>query len=136
MKKITFQLEELPKVANNFIEAIGNDRIFLFDAQMGVGKTTFIAEVCRQLGANDDFGSPTFSLVNEYRDKNGDPIFHFDLYRIDSPQEALDMGAEEYFDSGFLCLVEWPDRLGQLAPEEARIVKISLNPDGSRTIEF
>lgn len=131
-----FRLEDLPQVAKEFIDSMGNDRIFLFEGDMGVGKTTFIAEVCRLLGADDDFGSPTFSLVNEYADSEGNPIYHFDLYRIESPQEALDMGAEEYFDSGEICLVEWPDRLGSLLPEDARTVKIEVNPDDSRTLIF
>lgn len=136
MNEIRFKLEELPKVAKSFIEAMGDDRIFLFDGDMGAGKTTFIAEVCRLLGADDDFGSPTFSLVNEYEDREGNPIYHFDMYRIDSPLEALDMGAEEYFNSGHLCLVEWPDRLGNLEPDDARSVRIIVNPDDSRTILF
>ena len=131
-----FDLKELPEAAKAFIKDIGEDRIFLFEGEMGSGKTTFIAEVCRQLGADDDFGSPTFSLVNEYRDKSGSPIYHFDLYRLESPQEALEMGVEEYFNSGDLCLVEWPDRLGELSPEEARVVKISVNEDDTRNIEF
>lgn len=131
-----FRLEELPQVAKEFIDSIGDNRIFLFDAEMGAGKTTFIAEVCRQLGADDDFGSPTFSLVNEYADSEGNPIYHFDLYRIDSPQEAFDMGADEYFNSGELCLVEWPDRLGSLIPVEAKTVKITVNPDGTRTLKL
>lgn len=134
--KITFGIEQIPEIARKFINKIGNNRIYLFDGEMGVGKTTFIAEVCRQLGATDDFGSPTFSLVNEYQTADGSPVYHFDLYRIDSPQEAFDMGVEEYFNSGELCLVEWPDRLGPLTPEEAIIVKISENPDGTRTIIF
>lgn len=129
-------MDELPQVAKEFIESIGEDRIFLFDGDMGAGKTTFIAEVCRQLGADDDFGSPTFSLVNEYADRDGNPIYHFDLYRIDSPQEALDMGAEEYFDSGELCFVEWPDRLGNLVPEISRHVEILVNDDDSRTLKL
>lgn len=136
MKERTFKLEELSEVAKEFIDSIGDDRIFLFDGQMGSGKTTFIAEVCRQLGADDDFGSPTFSIVNEYADSEGNPIFHFDLYRLDTPQEAMDMGAEEYFYSGEICMVEWPDRLGSLTPENARIVSISVNPDDSRTLKF
>ena len=131
-----FRLGELPEVAKEFIDAMGNDRIFLFEGEMGAGKTTFIAEVCRLMGADDDFGSPTFSLVNEYADSEGNPIYHFDLYRIDSPQEALDMGAEEYFNSGEICLVEWPDRLGSLVPEEAKVVKIIVNPDGTRSLIF
>lgn len=134
--KITFWENELPRVAKEFIEKIGQDRIFLFYGDMGAGKTTFIAEICRQLGAQDDFGSPTFSLVNEYLDRDGNPIYHFDLYRIDTPREVADMGAEEYFNSGDLCLVEWPDRLGPLEPDDVRKVSIRVNPDLSRTLEF
>lgn len=136
MKEITFTLKDLPQAAKALIEDVGEDTIFLFDAEMGAGKTTFIAEICRQLGAEDDFGSPTFSLVNEYEDSKGDPIYHFDLYRIESPQEALEMGVEEYFNSGNLCLVEWPDRLGSLEPSDARVVTITVNSDGSRTLKF
>lgn len=136
MTEIKFDLKDIDKAAREFINSIGSDRIFLFEGDMGAGKTTFISEVCRVLGADDDFGSPTFSLVNEYEDSKGNPIYHFDLYRIDSPQEALDMGVEEYFDSGALCLVEWPDRLGGLIPEEARKVVISVNQDNSRSLQF
>lgn len=136
MKEIKFTLAELNDAARAFIDAIGNDRVFLFQGEMGAGKTTLIAEICRQLGADDDFGSPTFSIVNEYQDANGHPIFHFDLYRIEEPREIIDMGATEYFDSGALCLVEWPDRLGELTPPDARIVEITLNEDDSRTLRF
>lgn len=136
MQEKKFTLSELPEVAKEFLKSIGDDRIFLFEGEMGSGKTTFIAEVCRQLGADDDFGSPTFSIVNEYCDAQGNPIYHFDLYRIESPQEAADMGAEEYFNSGDLCLVEWPDRLGPLVPEGAREVTIIINDDDSRTLKF
>ena len=136
MKQLVFKLENISEAAKEFIDSIADDSIFLFQGEMGSGKTTFIAEVCRQLGADDDFGSPTFSLVNEYADSNGNPIYHFDLYRIDNPREALDMGAEEYFNSGELCLVEWPDRLGGLIPDDAREVEILVNDDGSRTIKF
>lgn len=136
MRERRFYIDEINVVAKEFIEAIGKDRIFLFEGEMGAGKTTFIAEVCKQLGAIDDFGSPTFSLVNEYADSKGNPIYHFDFYRIDSPQEALDMGVEEYFNSGELCLVEWPDRLGSLTPEEAKTVAIKINQDDSRTLIF
>ena len=136
MKEITFGKERLEEVARTFIQSIGGDRIFLFEGEMGAGKTTFIAEVCRQLGANDDFGSPTFSLVNEYLDSTGRSIYHFDLYRIETPQEILDMGATEYFDSGELCLVEWPDRLGPLEPDGARRVVLRVNHDDTRTLIF
>lgn len=128
-------MKELPEVAKEFIDGMGDDRIFLMEGEMGAGKTTFIAEVCRQLGALDDFGSPTFSIVNEYADKTGRPIYHFDLYRLDSPMQALEIGVEEYFGSGAVCLVEWPDRLGELLPEKARRVIITVNPDDTRNIE-
>lgn len=131
---ITFSLGELPEAAKAFIEAMGEDRIFAFEGGMGAGKTTFIAEVCRQLGADDDSGSPTFSIVNEYVAADGSPVYHFDFYRLDSPQEALDMGAEDYFYSGNLCLIEWPDRIGELLPEEAVIVKITETEDGRRNV--
>ena len=134
--EIVFTLDSIDKAAEEFIRNIGDTRVFLFDAEMGTGKTTFIAEICRQMGATDDFGSPTFSLVKEYVDSMGNPIYHFDLYRIDTPLEVFDMGAEDYFQSGHLCMVEWPDRLGPLVPEGARTVSIKENPDGSRTINF
>lgn len=131
-----YRLEDIQSAAKQFIDEMGQNRIFLFEGEMGAGKTTFISEICRQLGAQDDLGSPTFSIVNEYADAQGNPIYHFDLYRINSTAELLDMGAPDYFDSGNLCMVEWPDRLGQFAPEEALSVHISVNPDNSRTISF
>lgn len=131
---ITFSLDELPGAARAFIEAMGSDRIFAFEGDMGAGKTTFIAEVCRQLGAADDSGSPTFSIVNEYVGADGCPVYHFDFYRLESPQEALDLGAEDYFYSGNLCLIEWPDRIGDLLPEETVTVSLSETDDGRRHI--
>ncbi|MBD5356984.1 MAG: tRNA (adenosine(37)-N6)-threonylcarbamoyltransferase complex ATPase subunit type 1 TsaE [Bacteroides sp.] len=129
-----FSLAELPDAAHDFLEAMRDDRIFAFEGGMGAGKTTFIAEVCRQLGADDDSGSPTFSIVNEYVDAQGKPVYHFDFYRLDSPQEALDLGAEDYFYSGNLCLIEWPDRIGDLLPEEAVTVRIEETEDGRRKL--
>lgn len=134
--EFNFGLENLGEAAEFFLRNMGESRIFLFEGEMGSGKTTFISELCRQLGAQDDFGSPTFSIVNEYLDREGNPIYHFDLYRLESPQEALDMGAEEYFNSGELCFVEWPDRLGPLSPEEAVTVEITVNPDNSRSLKW
>lgn len=134
--ELTFSLDNLPSAAKTFIDAIGGHRVFAFVGDMGVGKTTFISEVCRLLGADDDSGSPTFSIVNEYLDKSGKPIYHFDFYRLEYPEEALDIGVEDYFYSGHLCLIEWPDRIGSLLPEEAVTVNISENPDGTRSIIF
>lgn len=131
-----FSLENMHEVALAFIEAMGDKRLFAFEGGMGAGKTTFITEICRQLGASDDSGSPTFSIVNEYRAADGAPIYHFDFYRLDFPAEALDMGAEDYFYSGNLCLMEWPDRIGSLLPEETVTVEITELPDGRRKIRF
>ena len=136
MKAKIFNLDELQTVVKEFIEDMKGPGIFLFEGEMGSGKTTFISELCRQLGTSDDVGSPTFSLVNEYLDKEGNPIYHFDLYRIESPSELIDLGAEEYFNSGNLCLVEWPDRLGALEPADAQRVFLRVNDDGSRIIEY
>ena len=134
--ELTFSLDNLPSAAKTFIDAIGGHRVFAFVGDMGAGKTTFISEVCRLLGADDDSGSPTFSIVNEYLDKSGKPIYHFDFYRLEYPEEALDIGVEDYFYSGHLCLIEWPERIGSLLPEEAVTVNISENPDGTRSIIF
>lgn len=136
MDEITFSLDKIEAAASRFVESIGDTKIFLFEGDMGAGKTTFISEVCRQLGVKDDIGSPTFSLVNEYQDNNGDPIYHFDFYRIESPQEAMDIGTDDYFNSGHLCLIEWPDRLGPLIPDNARNVDIRENSDETRTLRF
>jgi len=129
-------LDDIASAAKTFIEAMGDRRIFAFNGVMGAGKTTFIAEVCRQLGAADDSGSPTFSIVNEYRAADGSPIYHFDFYRLESPVEALDIGAEDYFYSGCLCLIEWADRIGNILPEEAVEVDLLVMADGSRLLCF
>lgn len=129
-------LDALPGAAAEFLRAIGGRTVFAFHGSMGAGKTTFIAEVCRQLGAADDSGSPTFSILNEYLAADGSPIYHFDFYRLESPQEALDLGAEDYLYSGHLCLLEWPDRIGTLLPEDAVDVEIVVNADGSRTLRM
>ena len=134
--EIKFTLDTISEAAEKFLTAVPNARIILFDGEMGAGKTTFISEICRQLGAKDDFGSPTFSIVNEYEDRQGKPIYHFDLYRIESPAELLDMGAPEYFESGALCLVEWPDRLGPFTPDDAIEVKLTVEEDGKRSLIF
>lgn len=131
-----FSLDKLPEAGAAFIKAMDGRRIFAFDGSMGAGKTTFIAEVCRQMGVADDSGSPTFSIVNEYRAADGSPIYHFDFYRLESPQEALDMGVEDYFYSGSLCFIEWGERIGSLIPEDTVVVKIEELPDGSRKLSM
>jgi tRNA threonylcarbamoyladenosine biosynthesis protein TsaE len=102
---------------------------------MGAGKTTFITAVCKALGVQEDaVSSPTFAIVNEYRTATGEPLYHFDFYRIERPEEALDIGLYDYLDSGALCLIEWPENIGPLLGEEALDVRIEVEPDGGRTL--
>ena len=130
-------LDSLPQAAKAFIAAMGDNTVFLFDGEMGAGKTTFISEVCRQLGVSDDTSSPTFAIINEYRsDTTAELIYHFDCYRLKDEEEALDMGAEDYFYSGALCFVEWPDKIAGLLPDDAVRVSISVAPDGGRMVEI
>lgn len=136
MEIIVDNIDRIPVAAAQFIADMGEHRLFAFYGEMGAGKTTFIAEVARQLGASEDSGSPTFSIVNEYSDRDGNPIYHFDFYRLESPEEALDIGVEDYFYSGNLCLMEWPERIGTLLPEEAVKVGIEELPDGRRIIRY
>ncbi|MDE6428673.1 MAG: tRNA (adenosine(37)-N6)-threonylcarbamoyltransferase complex ATPase subunit type 1 TsaE, partial [Muribaculaceae bacterium] len=103
---------------------------------MGGGKTTFISEVCRQLGVTDDISSPTFAIVNEYRGAEGRRICHFDCYRIEEDSEAEDMGIEDYFYSGALCLIEWPDVIDPILPTDVVEASLTVNPDGTRTLTW
>ncbi len=135
-------LQALPEAATAFVKAIGPHRHFAFEAPMGAGKTTFISEVCRQLGVTDDIGSPTFSIINEYHADGAGAspehpiIFHFDFYRIDDLREAADMGLDDYFDSGALCLMEWPRQVEPMLPDDTIWVSIEPQPDGSRLLTF
>src|SRR5688572_27767827 len=109
-------LEELPGVAENLLRYAENRKVFLFYAQMGVGKTTIIKEICKTLGSTDNFSSPTFSIVNEYSSPAG-KLYHFDLYRLKSPEELYDLGIEEYLDSGAYCFIEWPELIEKVLKE-------------------
>ncbi|MBQ1908423.1 MAG: tRNA (adenosine(37)-N6)-threonylcarbamoyltransferase complex ATPase subunit type 1 TsaE [Bacteroidaceae bacterium] len=130
--EIIFGLDEIDQAATRFLEALGERRIVAFYGSMGAGKTTFIRALCRQLGVEDTVTSPTFALVNEYRNRQGDSIFHFDFYRIRRLAEAIDMGCDEYFQSGHLCLIEWPELVEELLPAETLRVTIQETPDGLR----
>ena len=130
-------LEDLKRGAKEFLDAVGENRLIAFYAPMGAGKTTFITAVCKALGVEEDaISSPTFAIVNEYRGRGGQPIFHFDFYRIEQPAEALDIGLYDYLDSGELCLMEWPENVEALLPEETLQVHIEVAPDGSRTLSW
>ena len=129
-------LENIHEAAREFIENMGGSNVFAFYGKMGAGKTTFIKAICEEQGVDDVITSPTFAIVNEYTDIDGDPIYHFDFYRIKKLEEVYDMGYEDYFDSGYLCLLEWPELIEELLPEDAVKVNIVENEDGSRTVSF
>lgn len=121
-------LQDLAGAANKLITFAGENNVIIFDGPMGAGKTTFIKEICKALGVDDVVSSPTFSIVNEYLGKANTPVYHFDFYRIKSIQEAYDIGYEEYFYSGHLCLVEWPEKIAELLPEQ--YIKVQITPIG------
>ena len=129
-------LENIGAAAKQFAGVLGDSRVVAFYGNMGAGKTTFISALCRYFGVEDDVCSPTFTIVNEYRTDDGDSIFHFDFYRIDSLKEAVDIGFEEYLYSGSLCLIEWPEKVEPLLPDDTLVVIITATGDDSRTIEI
>ena len=134
---VIVNLADLDRAAREFLKAIGKATLVAFYAPMGAGKTTFTTAVCKALGVKEDaISSPTFAIVNEYRSGAGEPIYHFDFYRIERPEEALDIGLYDYLDSGALCLMEWPENIEGLLPEETLRVHIAVNPDGSRTLSW
>ena len=128
--------QDLPRAARAFLQHIGESRIIAFQGAMGAGKTTFITAVCEALGVKDVVCSPTFTIVNEYRDAAGEPVYHFDFYRINRLSEALDIGLYEYFDSGALCLIEWPEMIEELLPEDTLKVQILVEDAETRTLLF
>ena len=126
-------LERIRESARAFIAQMGDHTIFAFYGKMGSGKTTFIKAVCEELGVEDVITSPTFAIVNEYHSTTG-PIYHFDFYRIKKLEEVYDMGYEDYFYSGRLCLIEWPELMEELLPDDAVRIHIDEQTDGQRLL--
>lgn len=132
-------LADLPEAARQFMAAMGDYTVYAFYGQMGAGKTTFINALCHELGVlTDPTNSPSFAIINEYRsDTTAELIYHFDCYRLEKEEEAEDIGAEDYFDSGALCLIEWPERIENLLPDDTVRVDITVNEaDDSRLIKM
>lgn len=130
-------LADINEAAKQFIENIGDGKVFAFYGKMGAGKTTFIKAICEELGVDDVITSPTFAIVNEYQSATtGDSIYHFDFYRIKKLEEVYDMGYEDYFYSGSLCFLEWPELIDDLLPEDATKVTIEATDDGGRVVKF
>lgn len=129
-------IDDINEVARQFVDQMGDHKIFAFYGKMGAGKTTFIKAMCEELGVTDVINSPTFAIVNEYMDGKGESIYHFDFYRIKRVEEVYDIGFDEYIYSGNLCLMEWPELIEQLLPEETVRVDIMENLDGTRVIRF
>jgi len=129
-------LETIGDTAHDFIKQMGDNTVFAFHGKMGAGKTTFIKAICEELGVEDVINSPTFAIINEYRSNSGELIYHFDFYRIKNEEEAFDFGYEDYFFSGSLCFIEWPERIESLLPHDTVNVIITETENGERLIEI
>ena len=130
-------LAHIGEAADKFLKETARHSVIAFYAPMGAGKTTFTTALCHRLGVKEDaVSSPTFSIVNEYKTSDGDSVFHFDFYRITRTEEAFDIGFYDYIDSGCLCLIEWPENIESILPEETLKVSIAVRPDESRVITW
>lgn len=137
MEKIIINnLAEIDAAAEAFFKVVPRDGVVAFYGAMGAGKTTFITALCKCLGVEDVVNSPTFTIINEYCDDRGDSIFHFDFYRLESLQEAMDIGLNEYLYSGCLCLMEWPEKVDALFDEDVIKVMVTAQDDGTRVVEI
>lgn len=137
MEIIINSLENINEAAKQFVAAMDENSVFAFYGKMGAGKTTFIKAICEELGVEDIITSPTFSIVNEYRSETtGELIYHFDFYRIKKLEEVYDMGYEDYFYSGAICFIEWPELIEDVLPGDAIIVKIEELENGDRVVTF
>ncbi len=135
MKIVVNCVSELESASTSLLELINDNNIICFYGDMGVGKTTFIKEICKKLGVEDVVSSPTFSIINEYLTENNESVYHFDFYRIEKEEEAFDIGYEEYFYQGNLCLIEWPEKISSIIPEN--IIKVQITrSDEQRIIEI
>ena len=133
--KLTYHLTELKDITTKILTYLETPRTLLFYGEMGVGKTTLIKELAKQLGVTEATSSPTFSLVNEYQGSDN-TVFHFDFYRIEHEEEVYDIGIEDYFYQNSWCLVEWPEKIPNIIPEDAITIRVHKNSDETRTLEI
>ena len=131
--KLEFSINELEEVARKVVSSNPN-KVILFNGEMGVGKTTFIKALCKELGVHEATSSPTFSLVNEYETDKGELIYHFDVYRLKSENEAYDMGMDEYLYSGAWNFIEWAEKIPSLIPDEHTVIDLTKLPNGNRQL--
>ncbi|MBR6078293.1 MAG: tRNA (adenosine(37)-N6)-threonylcarbamoyltransferase complex ATPase subunit type 1 TsaE [Paludibacteraceae bacterium] len=129
-------LENIADAAKKFLAEAGDRRVFAFHGGMGAGKTTFIKALCSELGVTEVVASPTFAIVNEYMAQNGEPVYHFDLYRVKTMDEACDFGCEDYFYSGSYCFIEWPELVEPLLPDDTVDVCMTVDDEGHRAVEL
>lgn len=133
---VIYSLEEINAIAKQILATPFLKKIIIFHAPMGAGKTTLIKELVKELGVKDNSSSPTFSLVNEYQTTANEPVYHFDLYRLNSEEEAYDMGVDEYFYSGNWCFIEWPEKTPNLIPIDHASITIKVLPNDKRELVF
>lgn len=129
-------VEELPIVAKSLVDSLNGRTVLAFHGNMGAGKTTFIKTLCAELGVTDTVASPTFAIVNEYLTPNQKTIYHFDLYRLETMDDLMNIGAEDYFYSGNLCLIEWPDIASSLLPANTVKINLTVGQEGNRIIQW
>ncbi len=129
-KSIEYQLSEVPEVASVLLKELGEQPVWLFDAPMGAGKTTLIKELSKELGVEEVTSSPTFAIVNEYHTESGDPVYHFDAYRLETHDDLQNIGATDYLYSGYYCFVEWPALFTPFLPDEDEVVRLRIEMEG------
>lgn len=135
MKIVINDIEQINAAARTFLRETKGHKVFAFYGTMGAGKTTFIKALCEELGVQETVASPTFAIINEYKDRQGESVYHFDFYRINKLEEAFDFGYEDYFYSGSICFIEWPELVEEVLPEGTLRISIHENENGVRIVE-
>lgn len=136
MEFIAKSINDLDQISKELLKLFGNNKVILFNGEMGAGKTTLIKHLCKNLGISENTSSPTFSIVNEYKTDDNKSVYHFDFYRIEDEQEALDFGYEDYFYSNSFCFIEWAEKIPNLIPQNHIVISIEIDNDNNRIISI